>query len=302
MNRIDYKIVEHLHPNQTLLAPVVRFLAISVIEPPSAGNERLMVSFRPAFSKPLPRTALPPLFVACGPSDGGITVDEDDTTITGSPTSGSSSAGTTSSVAGTGGGSTRGVTSGTGGSSTSGAGVGGSDPTGAGDTTLVGIETPGADCPVPNMPAFSELKAYDKLHDPFTMTDGTKVTTRAQWVCRQREISEMIQQYEAGPKQIKEATVAGSFAAARAPRPPAPRLFPPDPAGPEASSGKEFSSSSDVRPPQATAESTARRRRARARAERIAKSGTCSPKPRERRSHRSVYGSSAWRRTNRAAP
>ncbi|WP_437605995.1 hypothetical protein WMF20_33760 [Sorangium sp. So ce834] len=165
-----------------------------MIEPPSAGNGRLMVSSRPAFSRPLPPTALLPLFVACGPSDGGITVDEDDTTSTGSPTNGSSSAGTTWSVAGTGGGNIRGVTSGTGGSSTSGAGVRGSDPTGAGgsnrtgggDTTLVGVETPGADCPVPNMPAFSELKAYDELHDPFTMMDGTKVTTRAQWVCRQR--------------------------------------------------------------------------------------------------------------------
>ncbi|WP_437964345.1 hypothetical protein WMF04_32115 [Sorangium sp. So ce260] len=186
-----------------------------MIEPPSAGNACLMVSFRPTFSKPLPLTALLPLFVACGPSGGGITVDEDDTTSTGSPTSGSSSAGTTSSVAGTAGGSTSGVTSGTGDSSTSGAGVGGSDPTGAGgsnptggeDTTLVGVEPPGTDCPVPNMPAFSELKAYDKLHDPFAMTDGTKVTTRAQGVCRQRAISEMIQHDETGPKQIKEATV-----------------------------------------------------------------------------------------------
>jgi hypothetical protein len=127
------------------------------------------MSLRPTFSKPLPLTALLPQFVACGPSDGGITVDEDDTTSTGSRTSGSSSAGTTSSVAGTGGGSTSGVTSGTGGSSTSGAGVGDSDPTGGGDTTLIGVETPGADCFVPNMPASSELKVYGKLHDPFTI-------------------------------------------------------------------------------------------------------------------------------------
>ncbi|WP_437902807.1 hypothetical protein WME95_30130 [Sorangium sp. So ce327] len=188
-----------------------------------------MMSFRPSFSKLLPLTALLPLFVACGPSDGGVTVDEDDTTTasSGGPTSGSSSAGNTSSVSGTGGG-TSGVTSGTGGPSTSVSGVGGSDPTGAGGsdptgaggsnptgggaTTLVGVETPGEDCPVPNMPAFSELKAYDKLHDPFTMADGTKVTTRAQWVCRHREISEMIQHYETGPKEVKKATVKGSLA------------------------------------------------------------------------------------------
>ncbi|XYH95015.1 dockerin-like protein [Sorangium sp. So ce1128] len=43
------------------------------------------------------------------------------------------------------------------------------------------------------------------------MMDGTKVTTRAQWVCRHREISAMVQHYETGPKEVKEATVAGSF-------------------------------------------------------------------------------------------
>ncbi|WP_437480283.1 hypothetical protein WME75_35250 [Sorangium sp. So ce1014] len=53
------------------------------------------------------------------------------------------------------------MTAGAGGPSTSG--------TGGGDTTLVGVEPPGADCLVPNMPAFSELKAYDTLHDPFTI-------------------------------------------------------------------------------------------------------------------------------------
>ncbi|WP_437586181.1 glucuronyl esterase domain-containing protein [Sorangium sp. So ce1000] len=191
-----------------------------------------MMSFRPNFSKLLPLTALLPLFVACGPSDGGITVDEDDTTTgsSGGPTSssGSSSAGNTSSVSGTGDGSTSGVTSGTGGPATSASGTGGADPTGAGgadptgaggsnptgggDTTLVGVETPGEDCSVPNMPAFGELKAYEKLHDPFTMMDGTKVTTRAQWVCRHREISELVQHWETGPKEVKKATVKGSFA------------------------------------------------------------------------------------------
>ncbi|HTN86290.1 MAG TPA: hypothetical protein VL242_21470 [Sorangium sp.] len=117
MDHIDYKSIEYLHPDQALPAPVVRFPAISVIEPPSAGNGRLMVSFRPAFSRPLPLPALLPLFVACGPSDGGITVDEDD----------------------------------------------------------VGVETPGARCPVPNMPASGELKAYDKLHDPVTVRSRSSV-------------------------------------------------------------------------------------------------------------------------------
>src|SRR5688572_25531977 len=72
-DHLDYKPVEHLHPDQTLPASVVRFPAISVIELPSAGNGHLVMSSRPAFSRPLPPTALLPLFVACGSSDSSET-------------------------------------------------------------------------------------------------------------------------------------------------------------------------------------------------------------------------------------
>jgi hypothetical protein len=61
------------------------------------------------------------------------------------------------------------------------------------------------------MPAFSALKENAKLPDPFTMMDGTKVTTLAQWVCRHREISQMVQHWEAGSKGTKKATVKGSM-------------------------------------------------------------------------------------------
>ncbi|WP_437934705.1 hypothetical protein [Sorangium sp. So ce341] len=100
------------------------------------------------------------------------------------------------------------MTSGTGGPSTSGAGIRGSAPTGGGDTTLVGVETPAADCPVPNMPAFSELKAYDELHDPFTMMDGTKVTTRAQRVCRQRVLGSTANASHCAPKLLIHLSLA----------------------------------------------------------------------------------------------
>ncbi|WP_437692938.1 glucuronyl esterase domain-containing protein [Sorangium sp. So ce176] len=182
------------------------------------------MSLRPNYSRLLTVTALLPLLGACVSG-----VDTDDlstgsTGSTGSPAGGTSSADTSSASSGSGSGSgTGGAGTGTSGPATSGSGVGGSDPAGGtggggtggstpgGDAVLTGVETPGEDCTVPSMPAFGDLKAYDKLHDPFTMMDGTKVTTRAQWVCRHREISEMIQHYETGPKEIKEATVAGSM-------------------------------------------------------------------------------------------
>ncbi|WP_437663327.1 glucuronyl esterase domain-containing protein [Sorangium sp. So ce1182] len=178
------------------------------------------MSFRPRYSQFLTGTVLLPLLIACGSSDDG---EDPSTTGTGGATSSAVSGGTTSSASGTTGSGTGGTGPGTSGSTTSASSTGGSDATtgtgsgtggapAGGDTELTGIETPGADCTVPSLPAFGELRANDKLPDPFTMMDGTKVTTRAQWVCRHREISEMVQHYETGPKQVKEATVTGSVA------------------------------------------------------------------------------------------
>lgn len=173
------------------------------------------MSFRPKYSILLTATALLPLLVACGSGDDGNT--DDTSTGTGGPTGGSVSAGSSSSagstsVSGSGGGTPGTSSSSTGGSDATGGGgggTGGSPP--GGDVELTGIETPGEDCVVPEMPDFNSLTANDKLPDPFTMMDGTKVTTRAQWVCRHREISEMVQHYETGPKEVKEATVSGSM-------------------------------------------------------------------------------------------
>ena len=105
------------------------------------------------------------------------------------------------------------VQAGTGGAagSSAAAGSGGSTGGSAGDTTLVGVETPGANCTVPPLPAFDALAENPKLPDPFKKLDGTRVSSRAEWVCRHREISALVQHYETGPKQVEAATVTGSL-------------------------------------------------------------------------------------------
>lgn len=81
------------------------------------------------------------------------------------------------------------------------------------DGVLEQVETPGSGCRVPDVPgflAFDSLEENPMLPDPFTMLDGTPVETRDQWVCRHREISELLQQYELGTKPPKPASVTGS--------------------------------------------------------------------------------------------
>jgi hypothetical protein len=81
-----------------------------------------------------------------------------------------------------------------------------------GQAALTGVEVPGADCTVPTLPEFAELTAVAALPDPFTLLDGTPVTTQAQWACRHRELRAMFEKYETGPKTDKPAEVTGSFA------------------------------------------------------------------------------------------
>ncbi|KAK3686162.1 hypothetical protein B0T22DRAFT_443254 [Podospora appendiculata] len=55
--------------------------------------------------------------------------------------------------------------------------------------------------------------AVSTLPDPFTFAGGTKVTTKAQWVCRQQEISQLFQKYELGtlpPKPTVSASSSGT--------------------------------------------------------------------------------------------
>ncbi|KAK8072981.1 hypothetical protein PG996_006329 [Apiospora saccharicola] len=65
-------------------------------------------------------------------------------------------------------------------------------------------------------PATGDVPAVNvaKLPDPFTFASGTKVATKADWKCRQQEISKIMQQYELGdlppPPDKVEATLSGN--------------------------------------------------------------------------------------------
>lgn len=61
------------------------------------------------------------------------------------------------------------------------------------------------------LPATINLVANSKLNDPFTFVDGRKVTTKADWECRQREILELFQRYESGTLPPKPESVTGSL-------------------------------------------------------------------------------------------
>ena len=105
---------------------------------------------------------------------------------------------------------------GTGGAATGGtAAMGGT--TGAGGATGNGGSTGtctteycGASCSATSAALLSAQNK--KLPNPFTMHDGTAITTKAQWECRRAEIKADIEKYEIGPKQgVETATVAATL-------------------------------------------------------------------------------------------
>jgi len=57
-------------------------------------------------------------------------------------------------------------------------------------------ENTGAECGA----TAAELSPNDNLPDPFTMHDGTRITTKAQWECRRNEIKKDIERFEIGTK------------------------------------------------------------------------------------------------------
>lgn len=73
------------------------------------------------------------------------------------------------------------------------------------------VEDHRSECVIPTLPAVSALTANSFLPDPFTMLDGTKVTTKAQWKCRREEIAAMLEKYIHGEKPRKPEKVTGSF-------------------------------------------------------------------------------------------
>ncbi|KAL1633831.1 carbohydrate-binding module 1 [Neofusicoccum ribis] len=50
-----------------------------------------------------------------------------------------------------------------------------------------------------------------KLPDPFTFANGTQITTKSAWACRQQEISQLFQTYELGAKPPKPSSVTSSL-------------------------------------------------------------------------------------------
>jgi hypothetical protein len=82
---------------------------------------------------------------------------------------------------------------------------------GAGDP-LIGVEVPGSDCTPGPLPEFADLPENALLPNPFTMFDGTPVTTKEQWVCRHRELRAAFEKYETGAKTERPAEVTGAFA------------------------------------------------------------------------------------------
>ena len=75
-------------------------------------------------------------------------------------------------------------------------------PAGSGETTV----------PTDNIsvPSFSQLKSNQKLPDPFTFIDGSKVTSMNDWALRRAEISALAQKYVYGEKPSAPESVTGS--------------------------------------------------------------------------------------------
>lgn len=66
-------------------------------------------------------------------------------------------------------------------------------------------------CVAANLPASSALTTVnEKLPDPFTFFDGTKLTKKSQWECRRQEILAMAQKYVYGPCPPKPDEVTGT--------------------------------------------------------------------------------------------
>jgi len=86
------------------------------------------------------------------------------------------------------------------GSTTAGPSTGAGGATTATRATTSATTGGGVDCVLPEFPDAGSLPDLGfKLPDPYTFYDGTKVTTKAQWECRRKEILAMAAKYLYGP-------------------------------------------------------------------------------------------------------
>jgi hypothetical protein len=83
---------------------------------------------------------------------------------------------------------------------------GGAEPT----TAPPFAEDTGEDCVLPELPASADLQELATLPDPFLASNGERITTRAQWRCRRKEIRELAERFVYGEKPSKPESVAGT--------------------------------------------------------------------------------------------
>src|SRR5262245_51032542 len=72
------------------------------------------------------------------------------------------------------------------------------------------LENTAADCAVPGLPEPAQLPKLDKLPDPFTKLDGTRLAKKSEWRCRRQEILAQAEKYIYGQKPPRPAKVTGS--------------------------------------------------------------------------------------------
>jgi hypothetical protein len=91
------------------------------------------------------------------------------------------------------------------------------EPPSDGSEMAGGAETPVTEpvpftCVLPELPDNLQDLGYfnEKLPDPFTFLDGTKVTTKEQWDCRRKEILAIADKYLYGPVPATPDAVTGT--------------------------------------------------------------------------------------------
>ena len=154
---------------------------------------------------------------SAGPTSAGPSTTTGATTTATATTAPSTSTATGGDPTGVGGAptTTDGGTTSVGGAATS---AGGAATATTGDSGTTGgpgnwgvDEDPGASCSVSELPAAGSLTANNKLPDPFTKLDGTRIADKSEWLCRREEILQSAYEYIYGEKPVpEEGSVTGT--------------------------------------------------------------------------------------------
>ncbi|WP_438043884.1 glucuronyl esterase domain-containing protein [Sorangium sp. So ce128] len=103
------------------------------------------------------------------------------------------------------------TTAGSGPSGNSGSG-GSAGATGSGGGSAGTGGSPGEGCATNiELPTLAELKANPKMPDPFTFLDGSKVTSKADWACRRKEISLLAEEFIYGKNPGKPESIEATY-------------------------------------------------------------------------------------------